>query len=67
MYASARYVCMDRCMDVYMYVCVYVCKYSVRNSWAHIAICYTQNCLSCYSKLNLGGKFHVEVLLITLI
>ena len=32
---------------------MYTYTYSVRNSRTRIAICYTQNCLGCYSRLNL--------------
>ena len=34
---------------------------SVRNRRAHIAICYVQNYLGCYSKLNLCSKFYAVV------
>ena len=40
-----------------MCVCVYQCP----NSWTRISQFASQNCLGCYSKLNLGCKFPAEV------
>ena len=34
--------------------------FSVQNSRARIAICYSKS-LSCYSELNLDGKFHAKI------
>ena len=43
-----------------MYVCIYVCI-SVSEIAGLASQFATQNCLGCYSKLNLGSKFHAEV------
>ena len=37
-------------------MCVCVCVYSVRDIVGLASLFTTQNCLSCYSKLNLGSK-----------
>ena len=44
-----------------MCVCVYVYTYIVFEIVGLASQFAIQNCLGCYSKLNLGSKFHTEV------
>ena len=54
------------CINVYVCVCVCVCthiytQYTVSEIVGLASQFATQNCLCCYSKLNLSSEFHAEV------
>ena len=53
----------------YIYIYIQCSKYSGShcNLLLKIVLVAAQNCLGCYSKLNLDRKFHAELLLISLI
>ena len=73
----SMYVC--TCVCIYVYVCVYVCMYVCMTVCIYVYICTvaeivglalqfaTQNCLGCYSVLNLGSTFTQKLLIISLI
>ena len=55
-------------MYVYIYICIYIHMYILIHVYISMSEIVklasqfaTQNCLGCYSKLNLGSKFHAEV------